>query len=170
VLVSQYNDATKLTDWRTSGRARSRGVELDVSGQIGQHINVMASYAYLDAKTTEDPLYAGYRLWNVPQHTASLAAVYDFGTLFGGDDFRLGAAGHYVGKRPGDSANSFTLPAYFTADAFASYETKVGKHNVSLQLNVKNMFNKTYYPSSANRYFVAIGDARQVSLLTTIEF
>jgi iron complex outermembrane recepter protein len=170
VLVSQYNDATKLTDWRTSGRARSRGVELDVSGQIGPHINVMASYAYLDAKTTEDPLYAGYRLWNVPQHTASLAAVYDFGTLFGGDDFRLGAAGHYVGKRPGDSANSFTLPAYFIADAFASYETKIGKHNVSLQLNVKNMFNKTYYPSSANRYFVAIGDARQVSLLTTFEF
>ena len=26
VLVSQYNDATKLTDWRTSGKARSRGI------------------------------------------------------------------------------------------------------------------------------------------------
>jgi iron complex outermembrane recepter protein len=170
VLVSQYNDATKLTDWRTSGRARSRGVELDVSGQIGEHWSVIASYAYLDAKTTEDPLYAGYRLWNVPQHTASLAAVYDFGTLFGGDDFRLGAAGHYVGKRPGDSANSFELPAYFVADAFATYKTKIAKRNVTFQLNVKNMFNKTYYPSSANRYFVAIGDARQVSLITTLEF
>jgi iron complex outermembrane recepter protein len=170
VLVSQYNDATKLTDWRTSGRARSRGVELDVSGQIGEHWSVIASYAYLDAKTTEDPLYAGKRLWNVPQQTASLAAVYDFGTLFGGDDFRLGAAGHYVGSRPGDSANSFTLPSYFLADAFATYETKIGKRNVSVQLNIKNMFNKTYYPSSANRYFVAIGDARQVSLITTLEF
>jgi iron complex outermembrane receptor protein len=35
---------------------------------------------------------------------------------------------------------------------------------------VKNLFNRTYYPSSANRYFVAIGDARQVSLLTTLQF
>lgn len=170
VLVSQYNDTTKETDWRTSGKARSRGVELDVSGQIGQHVSVIASYAYIDAKTTEDPEYAGNRLWNVAQNTASLAAVYDFGTVFGGDQLRVGAGAHYVGSRPGDSANSFTLPAYTVADAFATYETKWGERRVSFQLNVKNLFNKTYYPSSANRYFVAVGDARQVSLLSTFEF
>ncbi|MGT2472920.1 TonB-dependent siderophore receptor [Paraburkholderia terrae] len=170
VLVSQYNDSTKQTDWRTSGKARSRGIELDVAGQIGQRWSVIASYAYIDAKTTEDPLYAGNRLWNVAQHTASLAAVYDFGAIFGGDQLRVGAGAHYVGERPGDSANSFTLPAYTVADAFANYNTKWGGHNVSFQLNVKNLFNKTYYPSSANRYFVAVGDARQVSLLSTLEF
>ncbi|AUT61362.1 TonB-dependent siderophore receptor [Paraburkholderia terrae] len=170
VLVSQYNDTTKQTDWRTSGKARSRGIELDVAGQIGQRWSVIASYAYIDAKTTEDPLYAGNRLWNVAQHTASLAAVYDFGAIFGGDQLRMGAGAHYVGERPGDSANSFTLPAYTVADAFANYNTKWGGHNVSFQLNVKNLFNKTYYPSSANRYFVAVGDARQVSLLSTLEF
>ncbi|SDC70970.1 iron complex outermembrane recepter protein [Cupriavidus sp. YR651] len=170
VLVSQYNDVTKLTDWRTSGRARSRGVELDVAGQIGNHWNVIASYAYIDAKTTEDPLYAGNRLWNVAQHTASLFATYDFGQIFGGDRFRLGGGAHYVGNRPGDSANSFTLPAYTVFDAFATYETRVGAQKVRFQLNVKNLFNRVYYPSSANRYFVAVGDARQVSLLTTFEF
>ena len=170
VLVSQYNDTTKQTDWRTSGKARSRGIELDVAGQIGQRWSVIAGYAYIDAKTTEDPLYAGNRLWNVAQHTASLAAVYDFGAIFGGDQLRVGAGAHYVGERPGDSANSFTLPAYTVADAFANYNTKWGGHNVSFQLNVKNLFNKTYYPSSANRYFVAVGDARQVSLLSTLEF
>ncbi|SAL68043.1 TonB-dependent siderophore receptor [Caballeronia udeis] len=170
VLVSQYNDTTKLTDWRTSGKARSRGVELDVAGQIGQHWSVIASYAYIDAKTTEDPLYAGNQLWNVAAHTASLAAVYDFGAIFGGDEFRLGAGAHYVGRRPGDSANSFTLPAYTVADAFATYDTKLGGRRLSFQLNVKNLFNKTYYPSSVNKYFVSVGDARQVSLLTTLEF
>jgi iron complex outermembrane receptor protein len=170
VLVSQYNDTTKQTDWRTSGKARSRGVELDVSGQIGEHWSVIASYAYIDAKTLEDPVYAGNRLWNVAQNTASLAAVYDFGTVFGGDQLRVGAGAHYVGARPGDSANSFTLPAYTVADAFATYDTKWSGHRVSFQLNVKNLFNKTYYPSSANRYFVAVGDARQVSLLSTFEF
>jgi iron complex outermembrane receptor protein len=170
VLVSQYNDTTKQTDWRTSGKARSRGIEVDVAGQIGQRWSVIASYAYIDAKTTEDPLYAGKRLWNVAQHTASLAAVYDFGAIFGGDQLRVGAGAHYVGERPGDSANSFTLPAYTVADAFATYNTKWGGQNLSFQLNVKNLFNKTYYPSSANRYFVAVGDARQVSLLSTLEF
>jgi hypothetical protein len=34
VLVSQFNDATKLTDWRTSGAARSRGLEVDVAGEL----------------------------------------------------------------------------------------------------------------------------------------
>ncbi|AFQ48484.1 TonB-dependent siderophore receptor [Burkholderia cepacia GG4] len=170
VLVSQFNDATKLTDWRTSGRARSRGVELDLSGKFGERVNVIASYAYIDARTTEDPRYAGNQLWNVARHTASLAAVYDVGTLVGGDDLRVGAAARYVGARPGDSANSFTLPSYVLADAFATYDTRLGKQKLSFQLNVKNLFNRTYYPSSANRYFVAVGDARQVSLLTTLKF
>jgi len=141
-----------------------------VAGQIGQHWSVIASYAYIDAKTTEDPLYAGNQLWNVAAHTASLAAVYDFGAIFGGDEFRLGAGAHCVGRRPGDSANSFTLPAYTVADAFATYDTKLGGRRLSFQLNVKNLFNKTYYPSSVNKYFVSVGDARQVSLLTTLEF
>ncbi|MFC4420543.1 TonB-dependent siderophore receptor [Cupriavidus pampae] len=170
VLVSQYNDVTKLTDWRTSGRARSRGVELDIAGQIGTRWNVIASYAYIDAKTTEDPLYAGLRLWNVAQHTASLSAVYDFGQIFGGDRLRLGGGAHYVGNRPGDSANSFALPAYTVFDAFATYETRIANQKVRFQLNAKNLFNRVYYPSSANRYFVAVGDARQVTLLTTFEF
>ncbi len=170
VLVSQFNDVTKLTDWRTSGRARSRGIELDMTGRIGAHWNLIASYAYIDAKTTEDPLYTGNRLWNVARNTASLGAVYDVGTLFGGDDLRIGGSARYIGSRPGDSANSFTLPSYVLADAFASYDTKIGKQNLSLQLNVKNLFNRTYYPSSANRYFVAIGDARQVLLTSTLQF
>jgi iron complex outermembrane recepter protein len=170
VLVQQYNDTTKQTDWRTAGRARSRGVELDVAGQIGQHWSVIASYAYLDAKTTEDPLYAGNRLWNAPQNTASFAAVYDFGAILGGDQLRVGAGAHYVGARPGDSANSFTLPSYTVANAFATYDTKLGNRHLSFQLNVKNLFNTTYYPSSVNKYFVSVGDARQVSLLSTLEF
>lgn len=107
VLVQQYNDTTKQTDWRTAGKARSRGVELDVAGQIGQHWSVIASYAYLDAKTTEDPLYAGNRLWNAPQNTASFAAVYDFGTIFGGDQLRVGAG---VNLKPTPAASPAPRP------------------------------------------------------------
>lgn len=170
VLVSQFNPTTGLTDWRTSGRARSSGVELDVTGQIGLRWNVIASYAYIDAKTTEDPKYAGNRLWNVAQHTAALSAVYDFGEIFGGDRLRLGGGAHYVGNRPGDSANSFWLPAYTVFDAFATYETRVSGQKMRMQLNVKNLFNRVYYPSAVNQYAVAVGNPRQVTLLTTFEF
>lgn len=171
VLVSQFNDVTKLTDWRTSGAARSRGLEVDAAGQLSRNWSAIASFAYIDAKTTEDPLYAGNRLWNVARQTASLSAVYDFGQVFGGEGrLRMGAGARYVGKRAGDSANSFELPAYTTVDAFATYDTRIGGKKVKFQLNVKNLTDKTYYPSAANAYFISMGDARQVSFLTTFEF
>ncbi|WP_454692173.1 TonB-dependent siderophore receptor [Achromobacter aloeverae] len=170
VLVSQFNDETKLTDWRTSGAARSRGVELDVSGKLTDRWNVIGSYAFIDARTTEDPVYSGNRLWNVAEHTASLYAVYDAGQFIPGGKTRVGAGAHYVGSRPGDSANSFELPAYTVFNAFASYDTKIAGRNVNFQLNVNNLFNRVYYPSSANQYFVALGDGRQVMLRTTVEF
>ncbi len=35
---------------------------------------------------------------------------------------------------------------------------------------MKNLFDKTYYTSSVSKYFVSLGDARQVSLSSTLEF
>ncbi|HCF6885981.1 hypothetical protein V2A87_51245, partial [Pseudomonas aeruginosa] len=69
-----------------------------------------------------------------------------------------------------DPANSFDLPSYTVADAFASYDTRFGGHGVKFQLNVKNLFDRTYYPSSANRLYVAMGEPRQFQLSTTVEF
>ena len=171
VLVSQVNDATKLTDWRTSGAARSRGLELDVAGELGRNWSAIAAYAYVDAQTTKDPLYQGNRLWNVARQTASLSVVHDFGTVMGTQGrLRVGGGVQYVGKRPGDSANSFWLPAYTVANAFATYDTRVGGYPTRFQLNVKNLFDRSYYPSSANTYLISMGDARQVLLRATVEF
>ncbi|MNC66947.1 Ferrichrome-iron receptor precursor [compost metagenome] len=96
--------------------------------------------------------------------------MYDAGSLFGGDRLRLGAGARYVGERAGNAENDFELPGYTVADAFASYETRLDEHKVRLQLNVKNLFDRTYYSSAVNRNFVSVGDARQVSLSSTLEF
>lgn len=170
VLVSQFNDVTKLTDWRTAGAARSRGVELDVAGQVTQHVSLIGSYAYTDAETTQDPLYKGNKLWNVAKTTAALSAVYDFGPALGADRLRAGAGAHYVGRRAGDSANTFFLPSYTVADAFVTYDTHVGGQKMKWQLNVKNLFDKLYYPSAVNQYGVSMGDSRRVSLIASVEF
>ena len=88
----------------------------------------------------------------------------------GSGNLRLGAVGRYIGSRPGDSANSFTLPGYVVADLFAAYETKLGKIPTRVQLNVKNVFDKTYYPSSNSNLIIAEGEARLVMLNTTFSF
>src|SRR5256885_16955439 len=57
---------------------------VDVAGELGRHWSAIAAFAYVDAKTTQDPLYQGNQLWNVARQTASLSAVYDFGQVLGG--------------------------------------------------------------------------------------
>lgn len=168
VLVSQFNDVTKLTDYRTSGRARSRGVEVDVAGQLTNRLSAIGSYALTAAKTTEDPVFAGKLLANVARDTASLSLAYDLGQIAGGDRFRVGGGPHYVGRRAGDSANSFFLESYVTMDAFANYDMIVAGKKVGLQLNVKNLFDKQYYSSAVNQYGVSVGDPRRV--LLTLSF
>ncbi|MDR6712697.1 iron complex outermembrane receptor protein [Pseudomonas hunanensis] len=170
VLVANFDAASGDTLYSSAGEVRSRGVELDLTGQLSERWSVIGSYAYTDAQVTKDPELKGNGLQNVARNSGSLSAVFDYGSLFGGDRLRIGAGARYVGERAGNATNTFDLPAYTVADAFASYETKLDEHKVRLQLNVKNLFDKVYYSSAVNQYFVAIGDARQVSLSSTLEF
>nr|WP_244486081.1 TonB-dependent siderophore receptor [Bradyrhizobium viridifuturi] len=169
VLVSQLNSATGIVEYRTAGKARSRGVEFDVTGRLTDSWSMIGSYGYTDARVTEDPVLVGKALQNVALNTASLYLVYDFGTTLPGC-LRLGGGARYVGDRPGDAANSFVLPAYTVADAFATYETKVQTFPVIYQFNVKNLFDTVYYPSANNILTVAMGDARRFSLSATVKF
>ena len=168
VLVST-NEAGN-TVYSAAGEVRSRGLELDVSGQLSEQWSLIGSYAYTDAEVTKDIKYKGMRLQNVAKNSGSLSAVYDFGTIVGGDKLRVGAGARYVGERAGDALNDFDLPGYTVADAFATYDTRIEGQKVKFQANVKNLFDRTYYTSAASRTFVSIGDARQVTFSSTLEF
>ena len=168
VLVA--NSEGPVTIYSAAGEVRSRGREVDMSGQLSDRWSMIGSYAYTDAEVTEDPLYQGKQLQNVAKNSGSLSAVYDFGTIVGGDQLRVGAGARYVGERAGNAVNDFDLPSYTVADAFATYDTKVEGQKVKFQLNVKNLFDRTYYPSAASRFFVSMGDSRQISLSSTLEF
>ncbi len=168
VLVA--NSEGPVTIYSAAGEVRSRGLEVDLSGQLSERWNLIGSYAYTDAEVTEDPTYQGKQLQNVARNSGSLSAVYDVGSLIGGDQLRVGAGARYVGERAGNAVNDFDLPAYTVADAFATYDTQLDGQKVKFQLNVKNLFDQTYYTSAASRFFVSMGEARQVSLSSTLEF
>ncbi|RQH10699.1 TonB-dependent siderophore receptor [Bradyrhizobium sp. RP6] len=169
VLVSDpFSSGTVLV--RTSAKARSRGVELDVTGRLSDQWSLIGSYGYTDARLENDPINGNAKLLNSAMNTASLYLVYDFGDALPGR-LRLGGGAHYVGDRPGDSANTFFLSAYTVADIFATYDTKIDNLPVTYQFNVKNLFDKLYYTSSTgNALNVAIGDARRFSLSATVKF
>lgn len=170
VMVSELVDGESVT--RTAGRVRSQGVELDVAGNITDSLSLIGAYAYTDARVVDDPANKGKEMANVARHTASLFLTQNLGStgLYSGDELRVGAGARYVGRRPGDAANSFYLDNYTVADAFAAYSMPLHGYRVKWQLNVNNLFDKTYYPSSGGNLRVAVGEPREVVLRASVDF
>ncbi|MBE9160702.1 TonB-dependent receptor [Nodosilinea sp. LEGE 06152] len=151
-----------------TGEQRSRGIELDVLGEISSGWNVIASFSYLDTEVTEDggsPL-EGNRLFNVPKYTASLWTSYEIQS----GDFQglgFGAGVFYVGDREGDAANTFKLPSYLRTDAALYYR----RDNWRLALNVRNLFDVNYYESSNfSRLRIEPGAPRTLVGTVSVEF
>ncbi|WP_233962079.1 TonB-dependent siderophore receptor [Pectobacterium versatile] len=158
---------------RVVGQVRSQGAELDLAGKLTDSLSLISSYAYTDARITADPKNNGKRMPNSARHTASLFLTQDFGSigLAAGDDLRAGAGARYISRRAGKDDNNFYLDAYTVADAFIAYSLPLNGYKVKWQLNVKNLFDQTYYPSSGNDNMrVAIGEPRQVVLRASVDF
>ncbi|KQT47876.1 TonB-dependent receptor [Methylobacterium sp. Leaf456] len=182
VLYTSTSGGETVTN--VAGRVRSRGFELDVAGQIAEGWSLIATYAYTDAKVVADTdtSLIGNGLANVAPHTASLFLTHDFGIVlgpFGEGRLRAGLGGRYVGVRPGNATNIFSsddygtfpgpttvpffLPDYAVADAFLAYDTQVAGRPTTLQLNLRNLTDTTYYASSigTNSLNVAVGEPFQ---------
>lgn len=156
---------------KTAGKVRSQGIEVDVAGSLTDNLNVIASYGYTNAKVIDDPDYAGKPLPNVPRHTGSLFLTYDFNNVYDSNTLTLGGGGHALSRRSGTNGADYYLPGYAVADIFAAYKMKL-QYPVTLQVNVKNLFDKTYYTSSiaSNNLGNQIGDPREVQFTVKMAF
>ena len=127
----------------STGEQRSRGVELDVSGEILPGWNMIASYAYIDAEITEDNTFeVGTRLQNVPEHSASVWSTYRIqsGDLRG---LGFGLGFNYVGEREGFFGQNLSADSYFLTSAAAFYQ----RDNWRVQVNIDNLFDIDYIES-----------------------
>jgi iron complex outermembrane receptor protein len=136
-----------------TGEQRSRGVELDVSGEILPGWNIIGGYSYTDAKVTEDNnIPVGNRLRAAPEHSFNLWTTYRLQEgSFQGLGVGLGLL--YVGDRQGDLANTFELPSYLRTDAAIFYE----REQFRAALNIKNLFDIDYYATARSRVRVDPG-------------
>ena len=129
-----------------TGEQRSRGVELDVVGEILPGWNTILSYAYIDAEVTEDNVIAeGNRLFNAPKNSASLWTTYEIqqGDLEG---LGFGIGFNLVGEREGDLDNSFQVDSYFLTNAAVYYR----RDRWRFAFNVKNLFDIDYITATQN--------------------
>ena len=151
-----------------SGEQRSRGIELDIAGEILPGWNIIANYAYTDAEITEDEDgNEGNRLTGVPEHNFNLWTTYDIqdGPLKG---LGFGLGFNYVSERFGDTANSFTAEDYFVTNAAISYE----RDNWRVALNIRNLFDVDYIESAGRSRGFGISPGEPFTLIGSfsIEF
>ena len=123
------------------GRLRHKGVELGVSGPIGDKWNFSTGISYLDAKydKTARGRYDGIIESGRPKWAGSLMLRYDA-------DESFGAFGRvvYTGSAP-VLYEKFWAPSYAVVDLGVEYKTKINNLPAKFSLTCYNVFDKSYW-------------------------
>ncbi|OII58257.1 TonB-dependent receptor, partial [Pseudomonas putida] len=133
-----------------AGEVRSRGLDINIAGNVTPEWRVIGGYAYVDAEVTKDNrLPTGTRLANIPKNSVSLLNTYEFqdGLAKG---LGLGVGVKYVDDRNGQTeAVTYNMDQYTVVDLLAFYKVN---DNIRLNLDLKNLFNKEYDEGAFNFY------------------
>ncbi|ABC62169.1 TonB-dependent receptor [Erythrobacter litoralis] len=141
-------DNTRATDPNNTGltiltgASRTEGFELNVIGDITPNWHTNIGYTYLDGEITSQSTFgaAGQRLQQLPKHQISAWNRFDVTEAFG-----LGFGVIYQDEQFASFSNNVTLPDYWRFDAAAYYTVN---DRISLQVNIENLFDETYFPSA----------------------
>jgi iron complex outermembrane recepter protein len=166
------------------GRARFRGAELSVTGEVTPDWSLYASGQYLDARqisgaptvitknpvtdvVTVVPTVVGRRIENAPEVTFSLANEYRLSSLLPG--VSVNGAAYYVSNRAVDQFNQAFVPAYTLFDVGAAYTNTLHGKDTAIRVTGQNIADKRYF-SSTGENFVAQGPPRMVKFSVTTRF
>lgn len=130
----------------------------DVAWGVRPGWNVLANYAFTNAKVTRDNAIAvGNHAANVPMQSARLWTSYEIqsGPAHG---LLVGAGFYHAGRRYGDAADSFVMPGYTTVDARVSYPWQRYRFGV----NFDNLRNERYFEAASSKNSVFPGTPRTV--------
>lgn len=135
-----------------AGKVRSRGVELDITGNPTPQLSLIGGVSYNHSVYTETPEITGYvenqRLVRTPATTANASVFYKFDKTLKG--LILGASGFYTGDRKAGWNDTKTqkqttrmvdLKGYTTVDLSVGYEYK----NFLIQGKLGNIFDAENY-------------------------
>lgn len=131
------------------GEKRAQGIEFDLRGELANGLNLIANYAYTDAKVTKaadgvDGVFVGQVVPGFSKHTANAWLTY---TLQGGALKGAGISGGFtylvdraVGTYSGENTNE-NLPDYFKLDGGLFWANK----KIKITANVFNILDKYLY-------------------------
>jgi len=157
------------------GEARSQGIEIDVRGDVTDRLSLLTTYAFTDARITEDQDVAGtppvltdgrkgLRLANAPEQAATIWVNYAISDAFG-----VGGGVFAMTEREVDADNLVEIPGYVRLDLAARYRHRFGRSWVTAQLNVNNLLDKEYFdPQTSFAQTVNVSPAAPRTVLGSV--
>lgn len=154
--------------YAVNGKARYRGLEFSMQGDLLKDVSVTASGILLDTSVTEssDPSLVGKRTENTPRVSGSLFATWRVPGVAG---LSFSGGVYYVGSREVNPANQASIGGYTLFSAGARYATRLLGKRATFQANLENATNKRYW-SAAGSNQMGVGLARTLALSSTVEF
>ena len=147
-----------------TGEVRSRGFEAEAKINVTEDFRVTGAVTAYDVDVTKaDPYSAGTigkTPAGVPEVQASLSADYTFRGDAWYDGVSIGGGLRHVGKSWADTVNTLAVPAVTLADVKLGYN----KDNWGVDLNVTNLFDKTYVASCQSPTACYYGEGRAFKL------
>ncbi|WP_129774923.1 TonB-dependent siderophore receptor [Peristeroidobacter soli] len=144
-----------------TGKASSRGVELEAFTAMDNGLSYIASYSYLDTEQKENmlPELIGKQFPQIPKHKAALWLDYNFKSI-GLDALGVGFGARYQSSTFSDDLNTVESPSYTLYDAAVHYEW----NNMRVALNIQNLADKEYASSCFTRFSVlcTVGETRSI--------
>jgi iron complex outermembrane receptor protein len=141
------------------GGVRSLGFEATGDLKIGGGFGLFASYSYNDS-TYQDDVHtatatiatAGKTVVDAPKHMLKGEATYDYA----GFSARIGA--NYMSKRYFTYTNDQSVAGRVVVDATLGYKFDLGGHDLEIQANATNLFDKKYVSTIGTNGFGNSGD------------
>jgi iron complex outermembrane receptor protein len=170
-------------DYVLDGRARYRGGEFSLTGNVTHSLALYASATVLSAKqvsgaptlitvdskgkVTVSPTAVGKRIEATPKVTASFAGEYDLARLVQG--LKVSAGVYYVGSQAVNALNQAFIPSYTTFDVGGSYSFRLGGKDMVLRVNGQNVTAKRYWASTGG-LFLGEGVPATVKFSLAVKF
>jgi catecholate siderophore receptor len=155
------------------GKRRVDGIELGLVGQITPRLNVSTGLSYMDSEILQGTVSnsgassTGGVIVFTPKVTFTSWLTYKMQ-----NGVTIGGGARYVDTAARSSSatttNLLNIPSYWVADAMVAYDVT---KNLSLQLNIYNLFDKKYYTALNNggsRYYP--GQERNALLTANLRF
>ena len=166
------------------GRARFRGGEISLTGEVTPAWSMYATAQFLSAKqisgagtmiTTDPqtgvvtvvPTVVGRKIENTPERTLSIATEYRLSSLLPG--FSINGAAYYLSARAIDPFNQAFIPGYTLFDLGAAYAAMLDGHQTTFRLTGQNAANKRYFAATGSN-LIAQGPPRMVKFSVTTRF